>query len=1185
MFTATPKSGYQFIGWYSSATTNGTNQDVAAVSTQNPYSTTVTENTTLYALFKEILFDVKVSVDGSASMTTYKVGTVSHPSITASVPSGNVFNRWITTGSAEVGSNFSKTTTLTGASDNQSSVVASFKDEPYIYYYIEAANQWHPSTMYVYFYTSAYWNNSNGSGFKNRTSEHGPMEKMDNNGYLWRYRYNPETVGSITNIAFMQKQQDNYEYFTGNTGSYCAFHSCMNTFVVTSNSGTGKNGSGSNTTYYYNDDWDGNKGYWINYEKDAADKVGLHSGFYLNKLTSNEYSEEFVDTDGDGTFTVTAELGANLTYYFYVGGCDGGNWSNKDDHLAYNNLAATLYHYNDVASNSNRVQITTHAAGFYTFKLTPSMTKREMTLEVVYPVAAGDHRLKHTYNDGSSHTLYSDVIKSGTTSTTVSMYLQMAAGTKSLVLERCSINGSGNPVWYNAQAVSAFNTTTFNKGKGVYKFDIAISGDAVSSVSNADLYTGPYYIRTSCAPGGGLNYKDNPLAKNTLTFSKDDRNTYDYYYCKWVSDAGTDVSCVIANDYNSALSETLTTEAILNNTQNLPYAANVRFSYNSYTNELKRAFLKGSTDWSADFLQLQIKNGNNYTLVDWNNWVYEYELTVAGGTRARLVANYNNQMQYFIGSSGNTLTDANTVEILGSSASSHKLRIVYDFKTNNLLTAWLADGNAIANEQEISTDLMFIRDHQNVAEQVTFSGSGKLKDIKKAYSVMRFNKWTLNNQQRTTGHPTASPLLSTCERNMYYISFPFDVNLSEVFGFGTYGKHWAIQHYDGETRAKNGYWADSPSNWQYYKSTANVVLNKNEGYILGLNLGNLTPASDVWNNNVEDVYLYFPSAGDEVGDLTSTSVEVKVDPHLCIINRPTTDGDRRFKDSHWNCVGVPTYSNPSGTTISGTEAYNTWKVNTDLAHYTEDPDAGYPKFIYVWTDENFHAGTKTLTPKAIENITFITMRAYMMQFAGTITFTASGPAPASIAARHRSGYKGDYLFRLELAQDGKMVDQTYVKLMDDAKVTTDYDFNYDLTKEGAITSNVYTFIRDEKVAGNCLPLEMSQETTVPVGIVAKADGSYTFAMPDGTEGLNVTLYDSQANKYIDLSIEDYTLDLTAGTYDNRFFLTIDPRNSATTIDVVGGEGEDIEAAKIFRNGLLYIQRGDKLYDARGSRIE
>ncbi len=109
-------------------------------------------------------------------------------------------------------------------------------------------------------------------------------------------------------------------------------------------------------------------------------------------------------------------------------------------------------------------------------------------------------------------------------------------------------------------------------------------------------------------------------------------------------------------------------------------------------------------------------------------------------------------------------------------------------------------------------------------------------------------------------------------------------------------------------------------------------------------------------------------------------------------------------------------------------------------------------------------------------------------------------------------------------------------------------------------------------------------TTVPVGVRVKDAGTYTFSMPDGTEGMAVTLLDSETGVHTDMSVGDYTVELQAGSCEGRFYISIDPRNAATQIDVVGGEGDELRNAKILRNGMLFIQRGETLYDATGKRL-
>jgi hypothetical protein len=80
---------------------------------------------------------------------------------------------------------------------------------------------------------------------------------------------------------------------------------------------------------------------------------------------------------------------------------------------------------------------------------------------------------------------------------------------------------------------------------------------------------------------------------------------------------------------------------------------------------------------------------------------------------------------------------------------------------------------------------------------------------------MTFDKYFLNNRAEDGSHLSDADKQSPYARALYWISFPFDVKLSEVFGFGEYGDYWIMEYYDGEARAKNGLWADTDTYWKY----------------------------------------------------------------------------------------------------------------------------------------------------------------------------------------------------------------------------------------------------------------------------------------------------------------------------------------------------------------------------------
>jgi hypothetical protein len=173
-----------------------------------------------------------------------------------------------------------------------------------------------------------------------------------------------------------------------------------------------------------------------------------------------------------------------------------------------------------------------------------------------------------------------------------------------------------------------------------------------------------------------------------------------------------------------------------------------------------------------------------------------------------------------------------------------------------------------------------------------------------------------------------------------------------------------------------------------------------------------------------------------------------------------------------------------------------------------------------------------------------------------------------------------------LAENDIITDQTYVRLSTKEEVTAEFEFGNDLSKElNSGASNIYTLIGYERAAANTLPLSAEQTTIVPVGVLANVAGDYTFSMPDGTNGIGVTLIDNETGIHTQLGALDYTVTLAKGTYDNRFFLEISPIKSTPT----GLENSDVrdlhsDVRKIVIDGILYIVKDGKLFDARGTLV-
>jgi hypothetical protein len=790
--------------------------------------------------------------------------------------------------------------------------------------------------------------------------------------------------------------------------------------------------------------------------------------------------------------------------------------------------------------------------------------------------------------------------------------------------------GTGAVSWSAGSDISS--ALSGISASGVYNFRVVQDAEGNATVTYIGEYTGDYYIRTDNAgTTGWSDYKSSDHKMSYSDFSESEANSsgdkYSHYYMHWCP-RRSNVKFVIANDYSPCISDTLaqdqfpsvnaydniTNDGELyyeqdngnpiyddNNTWQDKYSANIRFMWNSKTNKISRAYLSGSTETAKRFLVLQGEadklldgNGNalsvsglenNSTILDdTENWIYDAVVKVVPGGRIQLYARYNGRDQYLIGESGETASKG--VELIGNygeDTTPYPIRVIYNFKTNRLIAAW--EPAALSEDVTINADVMIIRDHQQAAQNIQLN-THTLTTAKTIYGVMRFSKFVLNNRDKDGNVLPVNQQLPQRQRNHYYISFPFDVNVSDIFGFGTYGTHWVIQYYDGKGRARNGLWADpGMTYWKYVAPTGR--LNKNEGYLLALSPSQMAydknGDGEVWVNGKTEVELYFPAAE---ANATISTDDVIVSglseaDYKCTINRGNgPDGDRTIKDSYWRCIGVPSF------TDYGTELYSDYtdnETNTPIAWSSANIESLTEDVPYLyeinWTDYTLHPISGSTYP-------FKAMHAYMVQNASQIIWhNASVFHKNNIVRRQPAAEQEEHEFRLTLSQNGVHADQTFIRLTDNEAVSEGFEFGHDMSKEMYSTkANLYTFIGYETVAANSLPVS-GQTRVVPVGLKLAEGGSYTFAMPDGTNGVSVILEDYNTNTRTNLALTDYTVDLEAGEYSNRFVIEIAPvQQTATDIEKLADDGtQPADARKVMIDGILYIVKDGQVFDARGRR--
>ena len=907
---------------------------------------------------------------------------------------------------------------------------------------------------------------------------------------------------------------------------------------------------------------------------------------------------------GDSVFVYTATLEANTQYNYNI--IKTTKLNGKSDDFKY-----------DQQINSGRCTdlkllnqpgngwMQTTVAGDYKFILTMK-SDGHMYLSVEYPFAVNDYRVVYSYTKGSAQTFSSEYIKAKANAVdTISMFIHSgdSATSRSLYIQKCTtINGSGVPTWNTTyRAITLPSETASGKSSGVYNFVITQDGSAAATGECIGKYEGNYYIRCDAADGGWDHYKER--ADNQMTFSEYSLSQtlsapFSHYYCKYVGSSSTDITYTVATDYSPMICPILVGDATIGGVGNktLPSdnPASIRFTWNDETNGTFRSYLKSAQgDGNARFLVLhgsdnKVLDANGNTIAaagagaedmkanellfsDTENWVYELRFKAKPGAKVSIIARYNGYDRYLVGAADKW----ETIISGGTSSTMYDIAAVYDFKTNRLITTWVPSGTISETIEEV--DVLIERHNQDGATTITFGKAAVDEEAgsisaKRVIAALRFDYDELVGR-------VAAWTPDTRAKMMFFVSFPFDVNVSDIFGLNsTYGQAFIVQKYDGAERAEKGFFLGDGTETFWKILPVDSVMHAGVGYVVTMDNDYLNgDVGHVWDNkrSGDHVYLYFPSANTSNITINSDDKTITVPAHKCNINKTFGKLNHKYTDSNWNLMGVPIFQNHTGNAESGTPGaiFTPTEAPEDTTAYIDHPDLGY---FYEWNT------SKTYTIRSAVGYTFKPMHCYMVQYTGNVKFTCA--TPAVVAAPRRVLSNENYNIELQvLNSNEEMLDHTYVELRENA--VDSFALNEDTyMMQSNKAVNIYTFAGDYDVAANVMSIGSH---VVPVGVIVNRAGTYTFSMPSSFSG-TVTLIDTYTGVRTNLALSDYEVNLTQGTDEERFLLEININNAPTAIDGVGdGEGnlKDGKAHKFIMNDQMYILQNGIIYDARGARVK
>jgi len=803
-------------------------------------------------------------------------------------------------------------------------------------------------------------------------------------------------------------------------------------------------------------------------------------------------------------------------------------------------------------------------------------------------------------------------------------------------------------LYQNDKMIATIEPSTF----AVSNVYTATLNDALNGLDNVSTYSGNFYIRTwgTSHPNIGFNngkgwnsIKDlTAVEKDSVRFTyfiSREGEFYNHYWVQAMNTGGYDgknVSACVANEYNDDLAGKLTKGKGTDEDGDIKVGSgkviNVRFGYDPRTNYFGRAIIKGSE--YDNYLNIHCDNaykdkncstklpygtsGLENKMQDISNWVYQRDFYVP------ITNSYPSASLYVEATSPSTEIDVTdhllgyvineitgeetttpvqrTVIGSGTTNGTYLMRIVYDFKTNRIIAAWLPQGTVdVKEDRTLNADVLFVRQENNDVPQIQLAENGKIRSLESMFFALE-----LHRGEGDPKDPNAPAHPNNRHQEQYWFTLPFDCKVGSISGVHGYMQIWGIQRYRGDLRAQKGWYAETPTFWEWMD--IDDEMHAGEGYLLVFDKKNApwneieVDKTDAEGNimyetdqNGDTIYengapkalkdtislmrLYFPSttSGFDMQQQSAEQLTRTYENHTCTL----TLHDRYLQDSNWKVIGTTSYNNAG---ITG------YTIDTD-PEYEELSDA--PNFRYSygykWKDGTF---TYEYTPEDGKTATYKSFFGYMVQFAGTISWQPimSETVPEGIAARRRvaEGERTSYTTRLELANaNGEKQDQAFVAL--DEKATTTFDQNKDLNKIiNAGKANIYTLSENIPFAGNTLPME---KVTVPVGVVVKEVGEYTFRMPDGTDGISAILVDNQTGAHTNMLLDEYTVILEAGTYENRFSLVLDPQRTSTEVENIGdGYGDGVNGngtegiKKYIIDGQLFIRTANGLFDAKGQRL-
>lgn len=377
-----------------------------------------------------------------------------------------------------------------------------------------------------------------------------------------------------------------------------------------------------------------------------------------------------------------------------------------------------------------------------------------------------------------------------------------------------------------------------------------------------------------------------------------------------------------------------------------------------------------------------------------------------------------------------------------------------------------------------------------------------------------------------------------------FVSFPFNVKVSDIETIADGTTNWVIRKYDGQKRASG----ETSETW--VRLTGDDVLNAGEGYII--------QGSRYVGNNWQDYSGFRMNA---VNDAKKNNIFNSADATVSLNEYESEFAHNRS----WNLIGNPYPCYYDTRFMDFNAPITVWNIrdNTYTAYSPSDDS-------YVLCP-----GEAFFVQRPVDN--------GIINFAkeGRQTNRSARAMEAPARAKASSQNTNNRVIVNVTISDGENTDRTRIVLNDNAAM--DYEMDKDATKfmsSDISVPQIFTSNNGINYAINERPIS---DGLASLNLHIGKDGLYSISLPETVNGCIVRLEDKKEGKIVTLSADaDYTFSAKSGDCTGRFLLHFS--DETTGIDDINSSVEEnstfysIQGVKVTSPSQkgVYIQNGKKV---------